>query len=69
MRHLLRRLVPTGFEDISAVLALYRPGPMGTGAHNDCADRKNNRQEVRPIHPELAEPLATRDRSWRSPSG
>jgi DNA polymerase-3 subunit alpha len=31
---------------------------MGANAHNDYADRKNGRQEVRPIHPELAEPLA-----------
>ncbi|MGH3692437.1 MAG: DNA polymerase III subunit alpha [Pseudonocardiaceae bacterium] len=58
VRDLLRRMVPTSFEDICAVLALYRPGPMGAGAHNDYADRKNDRQEVRPIHPELAEPLA-----------
>jgi DNA polymerase-3 subunit alpha len=57
MRDLLRRMQPTGFEDIVAVLALYRPGPMGMNAHNDYADRKNGRQPVRPIHPELAEPL------------
>nr|WP_221195154.1 DNA polymerase III subunit alpha [Hoyosella altamirensis] len=57
MRDLLRRMQPTGFEDIVAVLALYRPGPMGMNAHNDYADRKNGRQEVRPIHPELEEPL------------
>ncbi len=57
MRDLLRRMAPTGFEDISAVGALYRPGPMGANAHNDYADRKNGRQEVTPIHPELAEPL------------
>ena len=57
MRDLLRRMAPTGFEDISAVGALYRPGPMGANAHNDYADRKNKRQEVTPIHPELAEPL------------
>ncbi len=58
MRSLLLRLAPTNFEDISAVLALYRPGPMGANAHNDFADRKNGRQPVRPIHPELAEPLS-----------
>lgn len=57
MRDLLRRMQPTGFEDIVAVLALYRPGPMGQNAHNDYADRKNGRQPVTPIHPELAEPL------------
>ena len=57
MRALLRSMRPTGFEDISAVLALYRPGPMGANAHNEYADRKNNRKPVVPIHPELAEPL------------
>ncbi|MGY4102170.1 DNA polymerase III subunit alpha [Nocardia sp. R16R-3T] len=57
MRDLLRRMQPTAFEDIVAVGALYRPGPMGMNAHNDYADRKNDRQEVKPIHPELAEPL------------
>ena len=58
MRDLLRRMQPTGFADIVAVLALYRPGPMGVNAHNDYADRKNGRQVIKPIHPELAEPLA-----------
>ncbi|WP_460865868.1 DNA polymerase III subunit alpha [Rhodococcus aerolatus] len=57
MRDLLRRMQPTGFNDIVAVLALYRPGPMGMNAHNDYADRKNGRQKVTPIHPELEEPL------------
>src|SRR5690606_5268959 len=58
MRSLLRSMVPDSFDDISAVLALYRPGPMGANAHNDYADRKNGRKPVVPIHPELAEPLA-----------
>jgi DNA polymerase-3 subunit alpha len=57
MRDLLRRMQPTGFDDIVAVLALYRPGPMGMNAHNDYADRKNNRQKITPIHPQLEEPL------------
>lgn len=57
MRDLLRRMQPTGFNDIVAVLALYRPGPMGMNAHNDYADRKNGRQPIKPIHPELEEPL------------
>ena len=57
MRDLLRRMQPTGFEDIVAVNALYRPGPMGMNAHNDYADRKNGRQEVKPIHETLREPL------------
>ncbi len=57
MRDLLRRMQPTGFNDIVAVLALYRPGPMGMNAHNDYADRKNGRQPITPIHPELADAL------------
>ena len=58
MRSLLKQMSPDSFEDISAVLALYRPGPMGVNAHTDYADRKNNRKPVEPIHPELSEPLA-----------
>jgi DNA polymerase-3 subunit alpha len=58
MRALLRAMAPDSFEDISAVGALYRPGPMGANAHNDYADRKNGRKPVVPLHPELAEPLA-----------
>ena len=58
MRALLRAMRPDSFEDISAVLALYRPGPMAANAHVDYADRKNGRKPVTPIHPELAEPLA-----------
>jgi DNA polymerase-3 subunit alpha len=58
MRSLLRSLAPDSFEDISAVIALYRPGPMGANAHNDYADRKNGRKPVIPIHRELAEPLS-----------
>ena len=58
MRALLRSMQPDNFEDISAVLALYRPGPMGANAHNDYADRKNGRKPVVPIHPELEESLA-----------
>ncbi|HYO01478.1 MAG TPA: DNA polymerase III subunit alpha [Mycobacterium sp.] len=57
MRDLLRRMQPTVFEDVVAVIALYRPGPMGVNAHNDYADRKNARQAIKPIHPELEEPL------------
>ncbi|MEE2569619.1 DNA polymerase III subunit alpha [Pseudarthrobacter sp. J64] len=58
MRSLLKLMKPDNFEDISAVLALYRPGPMGANAHTDYALRKNGIQEVVPIHPELKEPLA-----------
>jgi DNA polymerase III subunit alpha len=58
MRSLLRLMRPDNFEDISAVLALYRPGPMGADSHTNYALRKNKRQEITPIHPELEEPLA-----------
>ena len=57
MRSLLKLMKPDNFEDISAVLALYRPGPMGANAHTDYALRKNGLQPVVPIHPELEEPL------------
>jgi len=57
MRALLRALSPDSFQDISAVIALYRPGPMGENAHNNYADRKNGRKPVEPIHPELHKPL------------
>ena len=57
MRALLRSMAPDSFADISAVIALYRPGPMGENAHNNYADRKNGRKPVEPIHAELSEPL------------
>jgi len=58
MRALLRSMSPDSFADISAVIALYRPGPMGENAHNNYADRKNGRKPVEAIHPELREPLS-----------
>jgi DNA polymerase III subunit alpha len=58
MRSLLRQMAPTSFEDISAVLALYRPGPMAANAHIEYAERKNGRKPVGSIHAELTEPLA-----------
>ncbi|MCW2748742.1 MAG: polymerase subunit alpha, partial [Nocardioidaceae bacterium] len=42
---------------ISAVGALYRPGPMGADSHNKYARRKNGREPIDPIHPELEKPL------------
>ncbi|MGV9769556.1 DNA polymerase III subunit alpha [Microbacterium sp. NPDC003461] len=57
MRSLLRLMKPDNFEDISAVIALYRPGPMGANSHTNYALRKNGLQEITPIHPELEEPL------------
>ena len=57
MRSLLRQMRPDCFEDIAAVLALYRPGPMGANSHINYALRKNAQQEITPIHAELEEPL------------
>ncbi len=57
MRALLRLMRPDNFEDISAVGALYRPGPMGANSHTNYALRKNKQQEVTYLHPELAEAL------------
>ena len=57
MRNLLKLMRPTRFEDVAAVLALYRPGPMAANAHTDYAERKNGRQPITPIHPELKEAL------------
>jgi DNA polymerase-3 subunit alpha len=56
-RTLLRLMKPDNFEDISALGALYRPGPMGVNSHTNYALRKNGQQEITPIHPELEEPL------------
>ena len=58
MRTLLRSLRPTSFEDVAALVALYRPGPMATNMHNDYADRKNGRKPVTYYHPDLEEVLA-----------
>ncbi len=57
MRALLRSLAPTSFEDVSAVLALYRPGPMSVNMHYDYADRKNGRQKVEYFHDDAREVL------------
>lgn len=53
MRSLMRSLAPTSFDDIAALVALYRPGPMAANMHNDYADRKNGRQEIKYLHPDL----------------
>ena len=57
MRALLKSMKPTSFEDVSAVLALYRPGPMSVNMHYDYADYKNRRKEPTYFHPEAAELL------------
>ncbi|HEX3898724.1 MAG TPA: DNA polymerase III subunit alpha, partial [Mycobacteriales bacterium] len=58
MRSLIRSLQPSTFEDIAALNALYRPGPMGMGSHLAYVERKHGRQKIDPIHPEFAESLA-----------
>jgi DNA polymerase III subunit alpha len=57
MRDLTKLMGPTRFEDISAVLALGRPGPMEAKSHINYALRKSGQQKVEPVHPELKEPL------------
>jgi len=58
MRALMRSLAPTSFDDIGALIALYRPGPMAANMHNDFADRKNGRKPIECLHPDLADELA-----------
>ncbi len=58
MRSLIRSLRPDRFEDIIALVALYRPGPMSNDWHNAYADRKNGRSEVQYPHPATEEVLA-----------
>jgi DNA polymerase-3 subunit alpha len=58
MRALMRSLAPSSFEDVAALVALYRPGPMAANMHNDYADRKNGRKAVEYFHPDAEEILA-----------
>ena len=57
MRALMKSLGPTEFEDVAALVALYRPGPMEANMHNDYADRKNGRQEVSYLHDDASDIL------------
>ncbi|MGE5624992.1 MAG: DNA polymerase III subunit alpha [Bacillota bacterium] len=56
MRDLIRRLQPDRFEDIVALVALFRPGPLQSGMVDDFIDRKHGRQKVDYPHPKL-EPI------------
>ena len=56
MRELLKRAQPDTFEDIIALAALFRPGPLGSGMVDDFVDRKHGRAEVSYPHPPL-EPM------------
>jgi len=57
MQDLAKRLKPSGFEDIIAMLALYRPGPMESGMLDDFIDRKHGRAEISYFYDEFVEPL------------
>lgn len=57
MRSLIRSLQPDRFEDIIALVALYRPGPMSNDWHNAYAERKNGRRRVEYPHPAAEEAL------------
>jgi DNA polymerase-3 subunit alpha len=58
MRALIRSLKPDSFDDVIALVALYRPGPMGANMHNLYADRKNGRAPVEELHPAVTESLS-----------
>ena len=58
MRSLMRSLRPDRFQDLMALISLYRPGPLGAGTHNDYADRKNGRAPIEFPHPALSTVLA-----------
>ncbi|MBN1332653.1 MAG: DNA polymerase III subunit alpha [Synergistales bacterium] len=53
MRQLLKKILPDCFEDLVAVLALYRPGPLGSGMVDQYIERKHGRLEVSYLHPLL----------------
>ncbi|TET55091.1 MAG: DNA polymerase III subunit alpha, partial [Actinobacteria bacterium] len=53
MRSLLRDLKPTNFSDVIAILALYRPGPLGSGMVKDFVERKRGLQSIKYEHPTL----------------
>ncbi len=57
MQDLAKRLKPSGFEDVIAMLALYRPGPMESGMLDDFIDRKHGRAEINYFFDEFDEPL------------
>ncbi len=58
MRNLMRSLAPTSFDDVAALVALYRPGPMAADMHNAYADRKNGRKPITYPHEDLRPILA-----------
>ncbi len=57
MRNLIKALAPDRFEDLMALVALYRPGPLNAGMHVEYAERKHGRRRVEYPHPDLEEIL------------
>jgi DNA polymerase-3 subunit alpha len=57
MQNLFKDLKPTGFEDIVAAVALYRPGPLGTGMVKDFVDCRHGRKPIASLHPLVDELL------------
>ena len=57
MKELLKKLRPSNFEDVIAVLALYRPGPLESGMVDDFVNRKHGRASVDYFHPDLEHTL------------
>lgn len=53
MKALVKRLKPTVFEDLGALVALFRPGPLEAGMVDDFVDRKHGRQQINYAHPLL----------------
>lgn len=57
LKDVLRKLQPDKFEDIIAVNALYRPGPLGSGMVDDFIERRHGRQKINYLFPELKQVL------------
>ncbi len=53
MRSTLRALAPTSFNDVAALVALYRPGPMAANMHRDYPELKNGRKALTYLHPDM----------------
>ncbi|MHB8440353.1 MAG: DNA polymerase III subunit alpha, partial [Acidimicrobiales bacterium] len=53
MRATLRALAPTSFDDVGALVALYRPGPMAANMHRDYPELKNGRKQLSYLHPDM----------------
>ncbi len=56
MKDLLKNLKPECFDDVIALVALYRPGPMDSGMNNDFVERKHGRKSIQYLIPQL-EPI------------